>query len=900
MHSFSANLIQTKLRPPGSTKITIKRKQVFEQFFAPPAATLILLNAPAGYGKTTTMCEWWQRLREGGERTAWLSLDQNDQNASTFLSYLIASLDMAGLEMGDLVAAAHSGLVDSPTRVVLSLIVNRIVELDSPLFLFLDDYHLTAGEEVNPLINEILNYAQGKIHVVIATRIKPELAIADLKLKRDVKELGIHDLRFSREEGLIFVGQKTDVSSALVESSEGWPAALQLARLWLEGQQNHPRQDDGLSFTGRSSDLAAYLAEQVFSDLPERLQGILIRTALIEHFNGDLINILCDCDDGWGIVENIKKLNMFITSYDGDGKLIFHQLFREFLLERAKRLGRAATQQIYITAAMWFCDQGRLGDALVEAGKSEDLVCISTILQKSGGWTLALRAGVQSLRPLMSISSEEALQYPDIALTQMYLLMQFGKISQARELYRKFKHSHQSKSTQKRLFRMSCDIINNTLNVYEDNPFEWSDFDETISYSKSIVEDRPSYYNILLSFICYSKYEKSDFPACIDTGEKALLRHVADSSYYAAFFVNCYIARAQFMQGDILAADATLQNGIKIASDHYSVHSAQVSIANVFLAQIAYENNNLKYAKELLDCSLDVVCERGGWFEVLVTGFTVQSSLLLQNGDAQSALDMLDRKLDDARDRDQFRLHDALLAHKVFILVGAGDMESAWAVARGSEFQSLISQEVATNLRTRSIYTSALRIWADLLSHYRSPEEGLTILDRAVREVDQAGNVPERIAMRVAAARLANQIGERDKALNHFSSALEIEAGRGLIRSFLDQGDAVIALAHDCLTRSKGAKSAVYHGARKILAESPDHRGKRKSDTGFGFLPVLSNREQQVLELLSKGFSSKEMAHELGLAEGTIKVHRKRLYRRLQVHSRSGALAIAETKNLLP
>jgi len=867
-----------------------------------PVPTLTLLNAPAGYGKTTTMRQWWEELARGGTVAAWLSLDRNDQDPATFMSYLIACLNAAGLHMGDLMIAAEARLMGTPISTILPLLINRIAEFEAPLYLFLDDYQDASCPEVDALLGEILAYTQGKLHTVLAARRRPELDIADLRLKQDVREFGINELRFDKDESYAFIGYQDEMTMALVENSEGWPAALQLARLWLGRQEKGEAQNAARSFTGRSSDLASYLAEQVLSRLSPKLQDRLIRISVLDRFNGDLINTICDCTDGWQTVEEIEEQNLFITALGAEQDwYAMHQLFRAFLFDRLRRQHASDVDGLNKAAALWFRDNGYMGDALQQARKSNDLELLEQIMQDAGGWTIALQAGIQSLHVIMSIPPRDSLEHPAIALGQIYVLLQSGKISEARGLYDRINCTASSgRDFHDASLTISAGLLDNVIRLYEDRPLMGADLDHIQDLLESQEAPNETDYNVLKSLRCYESYQKSRFEDCIAKAQAVLEGFLGDRAFYGAFFIHCYTAMSEFALGNIAEARDTLEEGIRVASNQYGVFSNQVAIARVLLSELAYEQNELGLSRDLLAQSFDDIRRSGGWFDVLTTGFCTRTSLMVLDGDAEDAFEFLDRGDFYAKKLNLPRLSDGLLVHRVRLLMRLGRPENAYALTCSERFEKILASTEKDDVRAAQVRDPARCVRADLLSQKGSSQDALAIIEAVIEEADHIGHRRRAIRARITAAVIAARAGQAAKARDLMVQALDAASGRDFIRSFLDAGSAAFDVLQDIVARSDKYPANATTGAEYLLSLPwPFLSGGDKELGPQDTVTELSPREQEVLDMLAKGFSSKEMARELELAEGTIKVHRKRLYKKLGAHNRSTALALASKQGFI-
>lgn len=898
--SIHGTLIRTKLRPRPPVEAVLPRDHVLERLCEAPLPTLTLLSAPAGYGKTTLMSQWWHRLRDSGARVAWLSLDSNDATPAALFSYMIASLHEAGIDMGDLMTAARTRLMDTAVQDVLSELINCLSKVREPVYIFLDDYQSVTSPAIDALLSEMVDYIQGKDHLIVSARNRPTLNTAKLRAMRDVREFYAQDLKFSARESESFFGYSDDTTSSLTDIAEGWPAALQLGRLWIERQQSSGREGGRLEFTGRSVDLAAYLMEQVFADLPPNLQERLSAISILERFNGDLINSICQVSDGWSLVDVLESENLFVNALDEERNWFsLHQLFREFLAERLKRKSHSEIDELYARAVDWFKSHGYIEEALLHAQRSNSPRLIAGVLQHIGGWTVAFREGVQPLSRLTDIPVETALEYPIIGLTQVYVLLQSGEVASARYLHQQLRDRCPPGSADgQNTMAISMMFLQNLLQLYECEPPSLDDIAELRRLLAAQTE--PGFPVKAMTDIleCYIHYQHGNYRACIETGLSAREIFARQRAFYGVFFVHCYVGLAQCELGLLDDAQATVEEGLRVASEHYSVHCNQVKIARVLLADIAYQRNQLDDARDLLKQPIDAMWENGAWFNILSAGLITKASLMIHDGQLDEAFFFFDLIDHYATAQGIPRLRQMLLVLRARLLLRCGREDEARTLSEGEVFQEILGQTRRADSIFSHLYDPALVIWSLLQAREGQVGAALDTLEALSQNAERNHHLKTEVQTRLSMALLCCEQGGAKEAFRHLSQALKRAAGKRLVRLFLDEGEPMISLLRQFVTSRGKHDSEALRCARQLLEQA----GQTETAANGGFSRItgagLSGRESQVLDLLSKGFSSKEMARELDLSEGTVKVHRKRLYRKLGAHNRSTALAAARANNL--
>ncbi|HTX71915.1 MAG TPA: AAA family ATPase, partial [Rectinemataceae bacterium] len=277
-----SHLMTTKLYRPPPRPQSVLRPRLVERLNEglKTARALILVSAPAGFGKTTLISSWASGCRKA---VAWLSLDEGDSDPSRFLLYLAAALNSVEPGCGlDAMGALGSPSPPS-TESILADLVNEIDGLSRDLVLVLDDLHMVDSPEVDRVLAFLLEHLPGRMHLVISTREDPDLPLARLRARGELTELRADDLRFTAAEaagflnGVMGFDLSADAVAALEGRTEGWIAGLQMAGLSLRGQGD--REGFIQSFTGSHRFVLDYLVEEVLRRESEGIQTFLLRSS---------------------------------------------------------------------------------------------------------------------------------------------------------------------------------------------------------------------------------------------------------------------------------------------------------------------------------------------------------------------------------------------------------------------------------------------------------------------------------------------------------------------------------------------------------------------------------------------------------------------------------------------
>jgi ATP/maltotriose-dependent transcriptional regulator MalT len=374
-------LSEAKLMLPRVQPGTLRRERLFRSLDRGRAAALTLVDAPVGYGKTTLIRSW---CAEQPAPVAWLTLDDADADPARLWTYLATAVDRVAEGVGRPVLR-RLAVPGAPIEPAVDQLLNGLHAYARPLAIVLDDLHLLGNEPSFRSIGHALERLPENVRVLASTRSDPPIRLARLRARAGLSEIRTHELAFTVEEARELLVRREGIDltdeyvELLVERTEGWPAGLYLAALWL---RDLPDPREGVrAFAGSHRAVADYLAGEVLESLAPDTKDFLLCTSVLGRFTPELCDAVLDRQDSAAMLEQLKRSNVFIVALDGHGEWYrYHHLFGELLrLELADgRLAEPAA--LHRRAAEWYWGQGFIEEALEHAAAAGDDALVADVL----------------------------------------------------------------------------------------------------------------------------------------------------------------------------------------------------------------------------------------------------------------------------------------------------------------------------------------------------------------------------------------------------------------------------------------------------------------------------------------------------------------------------------------
>jgi LuxR family maltose regulon positive regulatory protein len=430
-------LIGTKLNAPTGARRRVDRPALVERLVAAGPRRLTLLDAPAGWGKTTLLAEWAADARET-RSFAWFTVDAGDNDPVRFWGYVIEALRRQAPSVGTTSLAPLGVRGTDPVELVLPALINEVAALEEPLILVLEDYHLIQSDDVHRGVAFLLERAPPTMELAIGTRLDPPLPLGRLRARGEMLEVRAGDLRFDRGEAeqLLSSALGERLGSAdverLVTRTEGWAAGLYLAALSLTA-----REDASAfiaRFAGDDRHIVDYLGGEVLDGLEPETRTFLLRTSILGRLSAPLCDHLVEREDSRERLLEIERANLFLVALDDRREWYrYHHLFGDLLRHVLEREEPTAFRQLHRRAAEWLSARGMVDEAVRHALQAGDGEYAEQLVAET--WRAAFNRGELTTvdRWLDDLPQDLLSSNPDLCLARAWVAMDRGRAREAEE-----------------------------------------------------------------------------------------------------------------------------------------------------------------------------------------------------------------------------------------------------------------------------------------------------------------------------------------------------------------------------------------------------------------------------------------------------------------------------------
>lgn len=878
--ALSSSLIQTRLHiPPLRAKI-VQRTRLFAYIEQALESKLLLLSAPAGYGKTTLLSAW---AHESSCPVAWFSLDSADNDRTRFLTYLIHALQRIQGQVGKLTLDLLASRQNRSTEMLLTPLVNEL--LSAPrMILVLDDYHIIEEMHNHEALLFLLEHLPDNLHLIIATRTDPPLPLARLRARHQLRELRTSDLRFSLEESAAFLKESMDLSlheeviAWLDERNQGWITGLQLAALSLQGRS----QPSINTLTGIHHFVFDYLAEEVMQQLAAPLQEFLLKTSLLTHLQASLCEAVTGLRTSQHLLESLDRANLFLTPLDADRTWYrYHPLFAEFLQKRLSQSTPELIPDLLTHASIWCERHQYLDEAIEYALAAEQYLRAAQLIAYQARTLLAKRELSTLLRWMEKLPTDIVQARPQLCIAYCWALLftfQSERIVPLLQQAQEVLETSGGEDKETRQLRGEIAAIQATQASLK------GDLKQTIALSTQALnwlsaEDLWT-RGTLMFFQGLAYYVTGNMLKAQRAYQEALSLNRSAGNYSLSLLVHCYLARLYVTTGRLQDALRMHETARMQAEQYNSSLSFESGILAVELGNIYYEQNQMEAAYTTLTRGIEI-------------GKAVASADVLRAGYiALARWRRAKRQMEEVRNLlwqiDQMKQPASVLWVEAEVQAYRLQWES---VQSNEAVRSLMEQEIEPppiSMLTEITYLAQVRVLIASASY----DAALSLLEKLLQHAEDEQRVGSIISITTLQAKAFSARGDLATALNAIQRALSLAAPERYIRVFVDEGEAIkIVLQH---AASSGIQSSYVLQLLRAFPETATSIPHNQP-----LLDPLSERELEVLQCIVRGQSNQVIADHLQVSLNTIKTHMSHIFAKLHVNSRTQAVARANALQLI-
>lgn len=896
------DLLVTKLSAQRTRHEVVSRPRLLERLSDGLNSRLILISAPAGFGKTTLFTQWCAQNAPSCD-CAWIALDEYDNDPSRFWRHVVASLEAT---LGFQADAARAALKSAPPQVqtVVASLFNTLIAPAKekgveprPLVITLDDYHWITSPVVHDSVAFAIEHLPAHAHIAILTRADPPFGLARLRVRDDLTELRADQLSFSPDETRAYVRDVMalpidDVALDLLQTrTEGWPAALHLAALAVK---NRPDASVRLTALLKADQfIFDYLAEEIFQHQPAPVQEFLLFSSVLSSLNAPLCDAVTGAANGAQMLSRLQHFNSVVASPGVDGEHYrYHSLVAQVLGDLLRRTRPDIIPELHRRASDWYYAHGQILEAIRHAQQAGDRERVTRCIARS--YRAMLEAGdVATLMRLLEATPTDLVERePSLSLAYAWSHIYALRFADLERYLRQSEAASQATSeimsaTENDAIHAEVSALRAVFESVYGNPERALSFAHS---AQAVADPDDTLLQMVIQQALGNAHRALGKPA------EAIQHYELGVSLGRRSGWQVLSSVALMRQGQMLVMNGRLREGVSLLEEAMRLAMPKGSEPSLFAAEIAlalsgphYEWNALQEAAALVSRGMDMAERMDNHTALLYHAFTVGRIVLATASPAevQSLIDHVTRQAALTRSH---------------LLLAVSELFSAWMALKTGQLQlaegwveAYIAQQANHSL------PPLFHDEADLLvARVRMAQARWAEAEQALREfinrTSDAGRQKVTIEA-MALLALALQAEQRpDSASQALLDALTLAQPEGFIRTFVDEGEPMRHLLREAkrvVWRSSHRKGLTAYMDRLLLALG------EQAEKANELTEPLTAREKEVLHLIAEGATNRQIAVRLAVSAGTVKAHTNHIFGKLGARNRTEAAARARALALL-
>ncbi len=876
---IGSQFLNTKIITPELPRNFILRDHLFTRLDEGRSKRLVVVYAPAGYGKSTLINSWLRSAQEKDPefRASWLSLGSHDDDPAVFFSYFIKSLQTIDSSIGAW-ALSLMTVAEIQAENIITSLINDLGTVDHPCAVVLDDYHWISQPAIHKGIVYLVDHLPRNVQIIIISREAPPLPLYRMRIYGELAEFDMQDLKFSLAETRSFLKDfmglilSDELTQNIQRKTEGWVAGLQIAALSIRNRIRFGSKKIDITTDLFDEKMTAhdFFYQEVFLRQPEETQQFFLKTSILDQFCGPLCDELLGIQNSVQILEHLKFSNSFLIQLGGSGEWYrYHPLFVHFL---TAHISPQETASLQAKASQWHEKNGMLMEAMQYAFAAGDKSAAGRILVDllpeliNKGETALIQSWIYDL------PQEIIFENAYLSTILGWMLYHVGKGIQAAPYLKAVERidPQQISSRHRWFYLLVLEEIHNSKGNLEE-ALEYGH--KGMEISKREGWDESSEHEV----ICETTRLMGRYKEAAVSFRENLQRCREQNNLLMEAFSILHLSGILYQQGDIDEALMMCEDFIGRLSHDDGVYHPISGYGFISMAQLHYERNQLDLCRQYLETGLQLLSATH-MVKPLIHGRLLQAKISLLNEDHENTRRILAIVQDMAHD----------LNHVEYLVMTA---------AESAELELRMGNLSACERWLNSVHFNLKQIFVPLyeplyFAHIRllitsrnfvEAEKGLRRLEKFALDQNRIGSL---IKIYALLAQCSHQTGNIPATRQYLEKAVQLAAPVGYYRSFLDL-DADLAPLLPLVQEV----SPIF--VKTLVDEFPKTMGSSVPITS-DFVIRFSERELEILRLVMENKSNKEIAASLFITVGTTKWYLNNTFKKMGVKNRKEAVDLLE------
>lgn len=917
-----------KLSIPVIPKEFLERPRLRKRFDAALCRKVIMITAPAGYGKTVFLSE---ALTNINHPVAWLSLDKRDNYLAVFWTSLIMAIQKVQPGLGEH-SLAMLRFSKPSLEEALTELINEISKVVPDLIIVLDDYHEINSKDIHDSLAFMLQYLPTEVHLFIVSRIETPLTLERLRGRGHLAEIKSTDLQFTEEETYAFLNEvmgftlsKEQVNS-LHNRTEGWIAGLQMVALSLQGR--HDVADFMLLLNGTSKEILEYLSREVVGQQEEHIRSFLLETCILERLTKSLCKAVTGRDDSQLILEQIVANHLFLQPLDEEGRWFrYHNLFRDLLYKQLEITQPELLPVLHSRASEWYERQGQIEDAIEHSLVAQEFDRAGNLIQRIAFTVMG--------QDKYNMVQDWLARLPESYVTKNLRICIVGAVShevirqpEGEEPFIRYTRL-MSKALETPMGAGSLDA--NTTRGFLSVVMALGNYNsghilQAIKLCrqglKSLPENEAMARAALNQLLGIAYWSRGELAASYRHSEECIRLSKLVQYSYPAVQATATIAHVRFAWGHLQSAAEACREAIQLGTGNDGKETTALCYPYLLLGEILYQWNHLEESRGNVIRAIKLSQEHPEPV-IHLNGHMALARIAIAQGKTDAAIEIARHSRITHKNTAGYRIPVDVFMTRLWLMAGnvaaASDYTHTWTGILSTLSDDLAQKNISDEIIKRGIYVSDIRdMWSEtpLLNIVRlrlaqGKLEGLLeLLENVQRNLDMKGWTSTLAETLILKSLVFHAEGKLTHALKTLESAFVITEKEGYIRIFVDEGLPLFQLLQRAASRGITSEYVIKllsafdipasnNSQRSVQLKSEDNIISRSSRAYSNIMEPLTRREIEVVELVAAGLPNREIANKLTISLYTVKNHLKNIYQKLDVNNRARAIVQAQEMGLL-